>query len=309
MKEYIYQEDIDPDIASRLPGYLLIDSHQDDIRSSRVLKEGINRFFGGFGKNTHLFDLGKYKFALLLPEILPKMNCVSFVRILEDFAFIEGTFYDYALLKRNKAKLISSDLATEVLEIVRREQYEKLKTFNGRYSGFAFIKQTDQLILITDSYGANRVFVYEKANDFIVSNNVFAISTNPELSITVNEESIAQIIHYEYPAYRQTEFNEIGLILPSDILIRQNRKNKYVKAYQTVFRTPLKPDKEYIAELRTAIDRFFKDTIGYMQEPLGIYMSKGKDSRLFLPFLEKETQYPICHLSLNRIQVFLIIDR
>jgi len=287
MKEYIYQTEITEDITSRLPGYLLIENQQDNTRSTRIIKEGISRFFGGFGENTHLFDLGKYKFALLMPEVLPKMNCVSFFRHIDDFAFIEGTFYDYELLDRNKSALVSTDLAKEILEIARSEQYEKLKMLNGRYSGFTYIKQTDQLVLITDSYGANRVFVYEKANDFLVSNNVFAISTNPELTITVNEESIAQIIHYEYPAYRQTEFNEIELILPSDILIRQNRINKYAKAYQTVFRTPVKSDKEYINELRSAIDLFFKETINYLKEPMGIYMSKGKDSRLFLPFLER----------------------
>lgn len=289
MREYTYQSVIDRNIASRLPGYILTNSYQNNARSAKIMKEGIQRFFGGFGEYTHLFDLGEYMFALLLPDILPKLNCVSFTRNGGDFAFIEGTFYDYALLERNKSELISNDLAETILEIARNEQYEKLKSFNGRYSGFTYIKETDQLVLITDSYGANRVFVYEKATDFIVSNNVFAISTNPELSITVNEESIAQIIHYEYPAYRQTEFIEIELVLPSDILIRQNRKNRYVKAYQTVFRTPLKPDKEYIDELRAAIDRFFKNTISYMQEPMGIYMSKGKDSRLFLPFLERNT--------------------
>ncbi len=287
MKEHIYQTEITEEIPSRLPGYFLIECNADDERTTAILMEGITRFFAGFGENTHIFDIGKYKFALLLPELLPKMNCVSFIKDNDDFAFMEGTFYDYELLKKNKSQLVSTDLAKEVLEIVKNEQFEKLKLYNGRYSGFVYLKNYDKLVLITDSYGANRVFVYEKSHDFIVSNNVFSISTNPFLSISVNEESIAQIIHYEYPAYRHTEFNEIKLVLPSDILVRQGGNNNYLKAYQKVNRTPEKSNKEYIDELRSAIDLFFKETINYLQEPMGIYLSKGKDSRLFLPFLER----------------------
>lgn len=287
MKEYIHQIQISPDIESRLPGYLLTDNTHDSDKASKIIQEGIKRFFGGFGHRVYIYDLGKYTFALLLPDTLPKFNLVSISRDNEDFAFIEGTFYDYPLLKKNKKELVSSDLADKVLDIVRKEEYSKLKEFNGRYSGFVYLKQTDKLVLITDNYGANRVFIYNDSQQFSVTNNIFTLSTNPNFKITVNEESIAQIIHYEYPAYRQTEFNEIDLVLPSDVLIRQNGKNKIVKVYQSVHRTPEKKDEEYVDELRSTIDQYFKDTMNYLEEPMGIYLSKGKDSRLFLPFLER----------------------
>lgn len=287
MKEYIHQTQIDQHFDSRLPGYILAEvSQKDEIRTNRILEDGITRFFGAYGENAYLYDLGSYKLALLLPTTLPKMNCISFVKENDDFAFIEGTFYDYELLKKNKKKLVSTELARQLLKIARSEQYEALKDFNGRYSGFIYLNESDKLILITDSYGANRVFVYEKGQDFIVSNNVFALSTNQILTLSVNEESIAQIIHYEYPAYRETEFNEISLVLPSDILIRSNRLNKVIKSFQKVSRTPVKSNDEYIKELTDTIDSFFKRTINYLEEPMGIYLSKGKDSRLFLPFLE-----------------------
>jgi len=287
MKEHIHQIQISPDIESRLPGFILTDSSHDENKSRKIISEGIKRFFGGFGHNAHIYSMGNYTFALLMPDSLPKFNIVSISRDEEDFAFIEGTFTDYPLLRKNKKELISSDLAQKALELVRVEDYHKLKHFNGRYSGFVYLKQEDKLVVITDSYGANRVFVYNDPQHFTISNNVFAISTNPNFRITVNEESIAQIIHYEYPAYRQTEFNEIELILPSDILIRQHRRNKVIKSFQSVYRTPEKSDNQYIDELRSMIDLFFRETKEYLQEPMGLYLSKGKDSRLFLPFLER----------------------
>ncbi len=287
MKEFIHQTQIDNNINPRLPGFLLLENNDDNLKTNRIIEEGINKFFGGFGEIAHILDLNTYKFALLMPEELPKLSCVSFIKENDDFAFIEGTFYDYDLLKRNKSELISSDLAKEVLTIVRSRDYSKLKDFNGRYSGFAYIKQTDELILITDRYGANRVFVYHNQGTFAVSNNIFALSTNPVLKVTINEESIAQIVHYEYPAYRQTEFNEIELVLPSDILIRHDKKNSVRKSYQQISRKPVKSDTEYVNELRFTIDNFFRKTSDYLNEPMGIYLSKGKDSRIFLPFLER----------------------
>lgn len=287
MKEFLHHTIIDQHITSRLPGFLLIEKNHDSLITNRILDEGLKRFFAGFGEHVHIYDLDAYKFALLMPEILPKLNCISMLKEDDDFAFIEGTFYDYTLLENNKKNIISTDLASEILKIVRNENYSKLKDFNGRYSGFVFIKKTNKLVVITDSYGANRVFIYNDNKNFVVTNNIIAISTNPALHISVNEESIAQILHYEYPAYRQTEFNEIELVLPSDILIRQDKKNKVVKSFQKINRTPIQKDEDYIEELDYTIDKFFTSTESYLQEPMGIYLSKGKDSRLFLPFLER----------------------
>jgi hypothetical protein len=287
MKEFIHQIQIDHNITSRIPGYLLVENLNENLKADRIIEEGINKFFGGFGENAHIFDLGSYLFALLMPEELPKLNCISFVKEDGDFAFLEGTFYDYDLLKKNKSELISNNLAREVLVHTRKQEYAKLKEYNGRYSGFVYIKQTNELVLITDRYGANRVFVYQNSNTFVVSNNIFALSMNPGLKVSINELSIAEILHYEYPAHRGTEFNEIELVLPSDILIRQNQKNTFSKFYQKLSRKPLKSDIEYINELRSAIDGFFKKTSNYLDEPMGIYLSKGKDSRIFLPFLER----------------------
>ncbi|HLO90431.1 MAG TPA: hypothetical protein VK172_04630 [Lentimicrobium sp.] len=287
MKEFIHQTEIDNNIVTRLPGYLLVENNEDENKILRVLEEGMDRFFAGFGEFAHLYDLGKYKFALMIPEKISRYSCVSFFRENEDFAFIEGTFYDYELLKNNKKESISQDLAKEILDIAKKEDYEKFKEYNGRYSGFAFVKDTGKLSVITDSYGANRVFVYKGNDVFAISNNVYALSTNPELKVSVNEQSIAEILHYEYPSFRGTEFNEIELVLPSDILIRKDKVNKVVKSFQKVFRKKVKSEKEYIEELRTAIDEFFIRTSNYMKVPFGIYLSKGKDSRLFLTFLER----------------------
>ncbi|MDY0101614.1 MAG: hypothetical protein RBS07_01670 [Lentimicrobium sp.] len=290
MTEYAHEEKITQEIKGRMTGYILVEHQKESPgKSTDIIYEGIQRFFGGFGSNTHLLDLGKYKLALMLPDQVHKLDCVSFYRHEMDFAFIEGTFSDFDLLRkhRKEGETMHETLAAELLSTARTGKLEDLKMLNGRYSGFVYLKEQDKLILITDQYGANRVFVYNHEDTFAVSNNVFALATNPHLSISVDEESIANILQIEYPAYRGTEFAEISLVLPSDIYLRSNKTTSYQKYYQTVNRTRTKSDIKYIESLTKTFDDYFKALHNYYNETVGIYLSKGKDCRLFLPFLEQ----------------------
>ncbi len=290
MTEYLHEEKLTKEIKGRMAGYILVE-HQEDtpVKSTNIIHQGIQRFFGGFGSNAHLLDLGKYKLALMLPDHAHKLDCISLYREGEDFAFIEGTFSDFDLLRRHhkQNEITTEELAAEILNLARENKLEALKMLNGRYSGFVYVASEDKLILITDQYGANRVFVYNYQDTFVVSNNVFALATNPHLSISVDEESIAHILQIEYPVYRGTEFAEISLVLPSDIYLRTNKTTSHQKYYQKVNRTRTKSDIQYIKNLTVTFDNYFNEFHHYYNETVGIYLSKGKDCRLFLPFLEQ----------------------
>lgn len=289
MKEFHHEIKIDHAIKPKLTGYLLVETSDNQPEFSRkVLMEGIQNFYGGFGRKTNIYDLGKYILAILYPDDNQKLDHQSIIKNEIGFAFIEGTFYDFERLNETgKDKPLKNSLfALEILNICQSGDLQKLKEFNGRYSGFAYIKNTDTLILFCDQLGGNRIYVYDE-NHFAVSNNIFALACNPALRVTIDEQSIAEILQLEYPLFRSTEFNEIKLILPSDIYIRSHKSVQYQKYYQSIFRQRNKSDKEYITELSETIDNFFKDLNNYLKEPIGIFMSKGKDCRVFLPFLEK----------------------
>lgn len=290
MSEFIHDIIIGPEIKPRIPGYLLVETDlKNPSQSTRVLMEGIRRFFGGFGRNAHLFDLGSHKFAMLLPDTSQKLDCISFKKEGMDFAFLEGTFYDFDLLRswKDNSKLIGEQLAGELIDIVKKGNHEQLKQLNGRYSGFVYIAESKSLFLITDQYGANRFFVYDNGKQMAVSNNVLSLATNPHLHISINEQSISQILQMEYPVSRATEFTEISLVLPSDIYIRQNKQVRYIKFYQKLNRTRTKSNQLYVRDLQDTINDFFKRFYQYTDETTGLYLSKGKDSRLFLSFLEE----------------------
>lgn len=289
MKEFHHEIKIDHAIKPRLTGYLLVETSNDQPEFSRkVLMEGIQNFFGGFGRKTNIYDLGKYILAILYPDDNQKLDHQSFIKNENGFAFIEGTFYDFERLRETGSDkpLTNGLFALEILKICQSGDFKKLKEFNGRYSGFAYIQNTDTLVLFCDQLGGNRMYVYDDCH-FAVSNNIFALACNPFLKVTIDEQSIAEILQLEYPLFRSTEFDQIKLILPSDIYIRSYKSVQYQKYYQSIFRQRNKSDKEYISELSATIDRFFKELNDYLKEPIGIFMSKGKDSRVFLPFLEK----------------------
>ena len=291
MTEYKHEKQITPDIKGRMTGYILVEQQENQpSKSLDILHDGMQRFFGGFGRNVHLINLGKYKLALLLPAESHKLECISLYKDSKDFAFIEGAFSDFELLREHKKQdeIMNGSLASEILTQARNNNnLEFLKQIDGRYSGFVYLANEDKLILITDQFGANRVYVYNHNNTFAVSNNVFALATNPHLSISVDEESIAHILQAEYPFYRKTEFTEISLVLPSDIYIRSNESTSYQKYYQKVDRTRTKSNQQYIKDLTATIDNYFKEFYKYYNETVGIYLSKGKDCRLFLSFLEQ----------------------
>lgn len=290
MIEYKHDQLLTPDIKGRMTGYMLVECQQNQPSlSTDILQQGIQRFFGGFGNNVYLHDLGKYKIALMMPDVLHKLDCASLFQEGKDFAFIEGTFSDINLLRKhkNQGEILNKTLGAVILGYARNNDFEAFKKLDGRYSGFAYLANEDKLILITDQFGANRVFVYNHNDTFAVSNNVFALATNPHLSVSVDEESIAQILLAEYPFYRGTEFAEISLVLPSDIYIRSCKAISYQKCYQNIDRTHNKSNKQSIRDLIKILDNYFKELYKYYNEPLGIYLSKGKDCRLFLPFLEQ----------------------
>ena len=200
MNEIKYNPRISTQLTQRITGYLLVKSENPDVLSEK-LSTGIQRFFGGFGRNAHLYNLGHFQFGLLLPEKLPGLDCVSFYRDKDSFSFIEGTFYDFGLLRRYRQADLSNseELAKQLLEQVRTNDFESLKNLNGRYSGFVYEADHDTLTVFNDKHGGNNLFIYQNGKDIALSNNLFAIEGKTDFEVSVNDQGIAEAIQMEYP--------------------------------------------------------------------------------------------------------------
>ncbi len=287
MNEIKYTPRISTQLTQRITGYLLVKTGNPDVLS-RKLTSGIQRFFGGFGRNAHLYKLGNFQFGLLLPEKLPDLDCVSLYRDKDNFSFIEGTFYDFDLLRKSKQTdlPISEELAYKLLGHVKNQDFQALKSLNGRYSGFIYEATSDTLTVFNDKHGGNNLFIYQNGKDIALSNNLFAIAGNPDFEVSVNDQGIAEAIQIEYPLFDGTEFNEIKILLPSTVYrISQERSESLL--YFNLPQRKQQHNKEAINELSSAFNDFFQKLYNYLNEPIGLYLSKGKDSRIFLPFLIK----------------------
>lgn len=289
MEEFVHNIQIHHEIKPRLTGYMLVEAKHERIHPENILYSGINHFFGGFGRRVSIYSMKNHLLAILLPGKMHKLDRVSFVREGEDFAFIEGTFYDFDLLKSFKSSQeeVEPGLAAEILNTCRNGDLTALKNINGRYSGFAYIAESDSLVIITDRHGANVVYAYDSGTNFVLSNNVFALNKNRFLEIHIDEKSISEILQVEYPLNRNTEFREISVVLPPEISIRNAKNTSFISHYETHDRARNKSNTQYTSYLESTINAFFLKLQEYLNEPIGIFLSKGKDSRLFLPFLEK----------------------
>lgn len=248
--------------------------------------DSLKKYFGGFGRNLVICGNDEYLILLFVPEIMNRLDSYSYYEKENEFLFIEGTFYDNNFHLKNNDAQIDTHIAKRLYDELKVKcDYSSLKNINGHYSGVAFTN--NRLIAFNDRFGVNKLFCYNKKDKFILTNNLFSIINNKKLNIEIDDEAIAQILTSEYPFERKTGFKDVNYILPSDILIKNNDKIEFLKNYIMINRSKVENNKVHIEELYNVFDDFFIKLKRVIDEPLNLFLSKGKDSRLFIEFLEK----------------------
>lgn len=282
-----HKEIINPPQKSKNIGYILLSRSLDPEQDLRILKSSLSLFFGAFGQNAAVYCNDNYIFSILIPECLPKLDLFSFYKRQNDFAFIEGTFYDRELLKKyGKSR---EDFVRWLLKKLSEKNVDILKKLNGNYSGIIYTSSNGNLYAFNDKFGINKQFFYSDRNQFALTNNIFALGKNPHLNNRIKPESLFQILQTDYPINRNTEFEQIHHILPSEILIRKNDcLFRPIDCYRFERRNNTNTaDKKILQNLYEKLDSFFQFLNDYLEEPCGLFLSRGKDARILLNFLDK----------------------
>jgi|GEM_PF-1188576 len=276
-------------------GYVLVSGATEKNR--QILYEAMQLFFGAFGTHAVFYGNGNFAFCLLLPDQLPKLDRYSIYQQDQNFAFIEGTFYDRDILTRfngDGGTQSHPEFAEWVFKSTMKAGPGFLKDINGHYSGFLYDSAADSLFCFNDRFSVHKQFLYDASPCFVLSNNIFAIARNRHLDITVNEEAVCQVMQLDYPQGRNTEFTNIRSLLPSDIVIRKNQSMVFRQIDSIVFnRENRSSSKACIRQLYDRFDAFMKFLNTCLDEPQGIFLSRGKDSRMLLHFLEKYNNYQL----------------
>lgn len=275
-------------------GYVLV--NRADGHDSEFLNEAIHLFFGAFGTHAVFCHNDRYAFCLLLPDKMQKLDLTSIYCENGDFAFIEGTFYDRDILTRFKASdpnRTNSAFARWIFNFAMKEGAAPLKKINGQYSGVVYIAAADRLYCFNDRFGLRKQFIYNHGDKFVLTNNIFALTANRYLGVSVNEAAVCQILQLDYPVGRNTEFNNISHILPPDVLVREKEAITHIEINTFEFDRNELPTKKSIRDLYEKFDAFTEFLHTYLDERLGLFISRGKDSRMFLHFLEKQADYQL----------------
>lgn len=151
-----------------------------------------------------------------------------------------------------------------------------LKELNGYYSGVLKIKKSNITILFSDKFGIRRIYYDESLNSF--SNNEFELVKHTGFKI--DEMAIREKIVLDYPIDNRTYFSNIKVVLPLRIVvIRDGVLN------QVFYRIDVKRSGS-IEEVKKAYERLF-ERLSLSNINLGLGLSKGKDSRMYLYFLNQ----------------------
>jgi len=269
-------------------GYFLLRSPDSADREEKIMSGGIKRFFGAFGRQVLIGKTKGFVFAILLPDYYNHLDTSSLYTDGDNFAFIEGTFYDETILQQIKMADYKPGpgLAEKIFRIVLSGDLKELKNINGHYSGFAYNAANDTLYGFNDRFGVKKQFIYHHNGDLILSNNIFAIASNDALPISVEDESIAECLQLEYPLERKSEFKNTLYLRPSEVVLYKNNTLSFKWISIEFHRENSGNRKHHRDKLISLYNDYFKRVSRYAEGPLGLYLSKGKDSRLFLSFLE-----------------------
>lgn len=276
-------------------GYILVNSGEPGYAD--ILKESIRLFCGGFGSEVRMFGNGEYAYAILIQDRINKLDRISLYRENGNFTFIEGTFYDPDLLRRfriNPADRTDQAFAEWFYDTFRKSGTDFLKSLNGHYSGFLYRETDGRLYAFNDRFSLNRQYIYDDGRRFALSNNIFALCKNRHLKIEIDTDAIGQILQFDYPVGRRSEFTNIRHILPCDLVSRKEDSLYVQKLDLHSF------NREERLSTRICLDRlierfhyFFDFLDNYLDEPTGLFISRGKDCRLFLHFLENSGNYEL----------------
>ena len=279
--EFKHNEKIEFIESYKNAGFLVVPNHDPEN-----YVDSLDKFFGGFGKKLLIGGNNNYLLFCLAPDHQNRLDAFSYIENGDDFLFIEGTFYDKSYHQNKNRGLINRDIAKRIYDDVKhKKDCSLLKDINGHYSGVACIN--NDLLGFNDRFGVHNLFCYHHDETFILTNNLFSIINNHHLKIDIDLEAIAQILAIEFPFKRKTGFKNVEYVLPSEILVKKNHTIEFVKRFIAFNRHEGKSKTFHLEALREAVNRFFATLKGVIEEPVGIYLSKGKDSRLFIDYLEK----------------------
>jgi asparagine synthase (glutamine-hydrolysing) len=165
-----------------------------------------------------------------------------------------------------------------------------VEELNGAFSIAIWDERSQELILVNDRLGFSPIYTASYQNKFSFASRLGALMADPTLPKELDFTSLGQFLTLDHVLGTSTYLNNVSLLPPASILtIRRDG----IVSTQTYWGTeflellPKKNENDYLEELdfllRQAVSRQKPD------QPSGILLSGGLDSRVILAYLQNVT--------------------
>lgn len=217
-----------------------------------------------------------------------------------------GEIYNFKELRKELENLgygFKTNTDTEVILIGYREWGTELfKKLSGMFAFCIYNQTNGETIIVRDPFGIKPIYFYKNDNRFIFSSEIKAIQkTLSPSQLTIDKESVQDILQYLYVQGTRTIYSEISRLKPGTY-IRINGDSldaKHEKYWK------LERSEHYVInyeEAQSKVEELLTDSINenmVSDVPVGLFLSGGIDSSLVCAIASKHTPQPLHTFSLG----------
>jgi len=163
--------------------------------------------------------------------------------------------------------------------------------FRGMFAFAIYDKIEDKLFCARDRLGIKPFVYYAKDGKFIFASEIKVILETLQRKPEVNQEAIAQYLHYLYVPYPNTIFQDIMKLPPAHTLTYQNGKVE-IKKYWDVENYKGKYSSMNESDIITSLDNILDESVKMRMiadVELGSFLSGGIDSSMILHYMQKNS--------------------
>jgi asparagine synthetase B (glutamine-hydrolysing) len=247
-----------------------------------MVELGVKSFVGDYGARHVCHSQRGFAFGLRLPETPLPVTTWSLFQDDGGICFVEGVFYDKCF-SRWPTDGGDAQLAKDLLASFRTAEARAIAGLSGSFSGFVFDRHEQALMTFVDRMGTKVAYWSREGDDVIVASNLAAFRALKTLQL--DEDGAFQYVTIGFPVGERTLLNGISIQLPGSVNTFQGRTRGSRRYWTAPKRLSAMSLNDACAMISHAMEELVIRLHARTQEPLGLGLSGGHDSRVILSAL------------------------
>ncbi|NOJ20347.1 asparagine synthase (glutamine-hydrolyzing) [Vibrio jasicida] len=219
-----------------------------------------------------------------------------------------GEIYNFEELRdKLPIQVWKSSSDTEVM-LAAFEQWgiaQAVEEFNGMFAFAVWDREQQELTLARDRFGEKPLYYSEQTGFFAFASELSCLETLPELSLTIDRESLSLHANRSYIPAPSTIYNEVKKLMPGTCLTFKPgvgvKTTQFWSLSETVEKgklTPILDENEAIELLDSELRKSVKMRMA-SDVPLGAFLSGGIDSSMIVALMQAQSSTPINTFSIG----------